>query len=245
MPAYLFEPTPAPQPGPAVLVLHGHVNAFEEGIAQTAGLTASYHGGAALELARAGFRTLTLELRGFGKLGAQAGLEHALVAHNALLQGSFYKAVLARDVKQAVELLRSLPEVDPARVGITGISFGAELALDYAALDPSIAAVALHGHGGDVGPVRGMEGNGPIHWCHLVPGHNRLLHLEDWYRLVAPRPLLVLRGSREGVALDALAARVRPIYTALGTPENFAARIEPGGHQFFAAPAVDFFRRHL
>jgi dienelactone hydrolase len=247
LPAYLFEPTRATRPGPGILVLHGHVGPFEEGISQTAGLASSYHHGAALELARGGFRTLTIELRGFGQLGAQAGLEHALVAHNALLAGSFYKAVLAQDVKQAVELLRALPEVDPERIGITGVSFGAELALTYAALDERIDAVALHGFGGTIGPVAGVRGSDTPqpHECHLVPGHNALLHQEDWYRLVAPRALVVLRGASEGVPLDALEARVRPTYSLLGAPRSFAAGIEPGGHEFFATPALAFFRRHL
>ncbi len=248
IPVYLFEPIASAAPRPAVVVLHGHIGPYEEGITQTGGLVSSYHGGAALELARAGYVTLALELRGFGYLGAQADLAHVLVVYNALLSGTFYKAVLAQDIKQAFDFLRGLPEVDPERIGITGVSFGGELALTYAALDKRVRAVAIHGYGGRTGPVLGVEGSSTKrqpHYCHIVPGHNRYLLREDWHLLVAPRPAAILRGDRERVALDALERQLRPAYMALGDVTDLLVRVEPGGHEFFSQPAIAFFERHL
>jgi dienelactone hydrolase len=248
IPAYLFEPIGRAAPRPAVIVLHGHVGPYEEGITQTGGLVSSYHGGAALELARAGYVTLAIELRGFGYLGAQANLAHVLVAYNALLSGTFYKAVLAQDVKQAFDFLRTRPEVDPERIGITGVSFGGEMALAYAALDERVRAVAIHGHGGPTGPAPGVEGSSAKpqpHYCHIVPGHNRYLLREDWHLLVAPRPAAVLRGDQERVALDALEHQLRPAYTAIGDAGDLLLRVEPGGHEFFSQPTIAFFDRHL
>lgn len=248
VPAYLFEPVEQRPPGPAVIVLHGHVGAYEEGITQSAGLVQSYHRRAALELARAGYVTLALELRGFGYLGAQAGFEHVFIAHNALLSGSFYKAVVVRDVNYAFELLRTRPSVDPERIGITGVSLGGEVAATYAVLDERVRAIALHGYGGAVGPVRGVSGRSRItqpHNCHLVPGHNRYLHQEDWILLLAPRPSVVIRGDREGIPDERFEARVREAYRSLGDESDFAFKREPGGHAFFPDAAIAFFKSAL
>jgi dienelactone hydrolase len=119
IPGYLFEPQGRGR-RPAVLVLSGHGH----GIVETAGLVPSYQNSVALRLARAGYVAFTPELRGFGYLGPRAGFEHSFVAYNAFLAGSFYKAVLARDLARAVDLLQTLPSVDPARLAVTGCRTG-------------------------------------------------------------------------------------------------------------------------
>lgn len=71
---------------------------------------------------------------GFGYLGAPANTDPLIVAYNAILAGSSYKEILARNIKYAVSFLQSLKEVDPKRIGITGLSFGGDMAITYAAL---------------------------------------------------------------------------------------------------------------
>ena len=54
------------------------------------------------------------------------------------------------DVRRMVDLLASRPEVDPGRIGITGISLGGMLAGTAAGADPRIHRAALILSGGDV-----------------------------------------------------------------------------------------------
>lgn len=45
----------------------------------------------------------------------------------------------------AMNLLRSLPSVDSSRVAVTGVSFGAEMSVTYAVLDPRVRVVVAQG----------------------------------------------------------------------------------------------------
>jgi dienelactone hydrolase len=247
IPAYLFIP-PLSGPQPAILVLHGHVKQGKEGITQTAGMVESYQHGAALALAKAGYITLTLEFRGFGYLGARANTEHRLVAHNAILGGSFYKAILSKDIKYALDFLQSLAEVDPERIGITGVSFGGEMAVTYAALDERVKVVVVQGFGGGLGTERGVAGREQTelpHYCHIIPGFNKYLRQEDLFFLIAPRPLLGVRGKQNASGNPRDMDLLGQAHASLHASALFRFEVVPGGHEYFVQPALQFFQRHL
>ena len=233
--------------GPAIVVVPGHVRESRSGIAQTAGLTDSYQHSAALELARAGFVTLTFELRGFGQLGTPYRTEHRLVAYNAILAGTFYKAIITKDMKTAVDLLQSLPEVDADRVGITGASYGGELSVNYAALDSRIKAIAFQAYGGHIGGFNGVTGtrSDQPHYCHIIPGANTLMKQQDIFLLLAPRPTLGIRGDQDPFQDTAFPALLQAGWDAYGSPANLELRTEHGGHEYFIAPAIEFFQSNL
>lgn len=85
----------------------------------------------AAALARKGVAMLRLDDRGVGKSSGDA---------NAATGDD-----IADDASFAIAWLRSRPEIDPARVGIVGHSFGGEVAPLVAAKDPRLAAVVLMG----------------------------------------------------------------------------------------------------
>jgi dienelactone hydrolase len=247
IPGFLFVP-PQAHRAPAILVLPGHVLEGESGIAQTSGLVESYQHSVALKLAQAGFVTLTMELRGFGELGRPFNTEHRLVAYNAILGGSFYKAVVSKDIQFAINFLQGLDQVDPHRIGITGVSYGGEMAVTYAALDERIKVVVFQGGGGAVGPMEavvGTEADQP-HYCHIIPGFNQKFYQEDLPLLIAPRPLLGVRGNQEElestVEFEGIMGKA---YRTLGSPEAFRFKKERGGHEYFVRPALEFFREFL
>jgi dienelactone hydrolase len=244
LPGYLFVP-PGTGRRPAVLVISGHGN----GIVETAGLTPSYQHEAALRLARAGYVTFTPELRGFGYLGLRIGNEHLTTANNAVLAGRSYKAFLLRDLRGMVDWLRAQPAVDPDRVGVTGVSFGGEMSVALAAVDPRLRVVVAQGTEGAVGPhdgyVRDANPGYPHVLCHFFDTPNRHLAREDPFLLVAPRPMLLVRGTEEGPEDAAFLALLRSAYRLFGSGGGFADRSMPGGHEYFADPAIAFFREHL
>ena len=67
--AVLLMPRAESGPLPGILVVPGHAKPGRSGLAQMVLPVRSYHHAGARELARAGFATLTLELRGFGLRG--------------------------------------------------------------------------------------------------------------------------------------------------------------------------------
>ena len=246
IPAYLFEPTHITQ-APAVLVIPGHVEERQSGLAQTSGLIASYQHGAALRLAESGFVTMTFELRGFGELGGPRNTEHRLVAWNAILAGTFYKAVIVQDIKRAIDLLRALPAVNPERVGITGTSYGGELAVTYAALDERIKAASFHSFGGSLGRASGIIGTKEAqpHYGQVIPGSSTFLHKEDMIWLVAPRALQGVRGDRDDFADPSFISAVPQGWRVFDTERQLELLTVPGGHEYFIDPAVRFFRLKL
>src|SRR6185369_9295251 len=54
-----------------------------------------------------------------------------------------------QDTRQALSYLAGRPEVDPARIGVIGNSFGAAVAIYAAGVDPRVAACVSCGGWGD------------------------------------------------------------------------------------------------
>lgn len=251
LPAYLFRPA-GDSPRPAIIIIPGHVRRGESGLAQTAGLVSSYQHGSALKLAQAGFVTLTFELRGFGELGSPYDVEHRIIAYNAILAGRFYKAIIVEDTKRAVDLLQSLSIVDGARIGITGVSYGGEIAATYAALDERMKVVVIQAYNGGFEPAKSRRGvpetMGDLpHYCHIIPGSNKYLIPNDVFYLLAPRPTLSVRGRVDTRPdhFNKYAKTIHRAWTALGAAGSFEWAIEQGGHEYFVPVATDFFSRHL
>jgi len=250
IPAYLFSP-PGSGRRPAALVIPGH----GRGIVETAGRVPSYQHGAALELADAGYVTLTMELRGFGHLGEVIGTDHAYVASRALLAGSSYPAIVLGDLRRALSVLAALPAVDAERIAVTGCSLGGDLAVTLGALDSRVAAVVAQGvtrWSGPRGHRPSPEDDGSRFTrdpCGIIPGEMSTVHYEDRFLLIAPRPFAVIGGWDDvghfSEADSWLVTLLRDVYRLEGVPEQFGFIRVDGGHEYHLAPAIEFLNCHL
>ena len=243
VPVYLFLPPEAQADGPqpAVVVFPGHGT-----IAQTAGLDrsrSSYQRANALELARAGFVTLTVEPRGFGRLGA---LDHLQIDAAARLVGRTWYGLLVQDGMRAIDYLLTRPEVDPARIGATGIGAGGALAMYTAALDDRVQVAFVNSYLGKYVVTSLDEEHCP---CNDIPGMLRYAEMGDVAALIAPRPVMFVNGRRDPATNPAAResfAIVSQMYRFLGLPRR-AMLIEPEemGHYFDNQLAIGWFRRWL
>ena len=236
VPAYLFLPVEADGRRPAIVVFPGHGT-----IAQTAGLQRSYQRANALELARAGFVTLTMELRGFGRLGA---LGHLQIDAAARLVGRTWYGLLVQDGMRALDYLLTRPEVDPARVGATGIGAGGALTMYMAALDDRVQVALVNSYLGKYVVTSLDEEHCP---CNDIPGILHYAEMGDVAALIAPRPVMFVNGRRDPSTTNAARgsfAIARQVYRLLGATQR-AKLIEPEemGHYFDNQLAVGWFRR--
>jgi len=128
VPAYLLIPSAPKSRLPAVVCLH---QTTAIGKAEPAGLGGKPNLHYALELARMGIVALAPDYPGFGDYQSDP-YAHGYVS--ATMKGIWNHML-------AVDLLQSLPEVDPGRIGAIGHSLGGHNALFLAAFDQRVRAV--------------------------------------------------------------------------------------------------------
>jgi len=247
IPIVVLEPQGATSAMPGVILIPGHTKPGQSGLEQLTENIDSYHHSAARRIAEAGFITLSLELRGFGSAGPPDFPEHRLVAYNALLSGSFYKALIARDLRAAADYFLTLPRLDAERLAIAGVSLGGEIAVAYAALDPRIKAVVFQSYGGGTGNFPALSsGAQQPHYCHMIPGSGSLYRRENVFQLLAPRPTLGTRGANQPFRNREFESRLRAAWAAAGAGSLLElGNVAGGDHEFFVEPSLDFLRRHL
>ena len=120
--AKLLQPLSASQsnPAPGIVYIHGYQNNRETG------------DGYCIELARRGFAVLEIDAIGRGNSGIPGELD-----------GPDFDPTWGG--KTSAAYLKSLPFVDPQRIGLIGHSLGAEMAYTVALQDPSIKGLVISG----------------------------------------------------------------------------------------------------
>lgn len=126
VPAYLLIPRQLDGPAPAILCLHGTSGSR----GRTAGVGADYPR-YTLELAERGYVTIAPD---YTLLGDNQTDPQSLGYTSGTMKGIWCHL-------RAVDLLESLPEVDPERIGCCGLSLGGHNALFLAAFDPRMKVV--------------------------------------------------------------------------------------------------------
>ena len=182
MTANLYRPKHLAGRVPAVLCVHGHT---------MKGKTSEAMQVRSINYARAGWVALALDATGHGE---RVHIGHrrtfAIVTAGMTLEG-----VQVWDNMRGIDYLRSRPEVDPERIGITGCSGGGNQTMYTAAMDERIAvAVPVC----SVSTLRGQifTPNGIGCQCECIPDLMRYgLENAVVCALIAPRPLLILAGA--------------------------------------------------
>jgi dienelactone hydrolase len=98
-------------------------------------------------LAARGIPAIMFKLPYYGERGLPKGPE-ALADDPKLFVGAIAQA--GEDIRRTIDLLASRPEIDPQRIGITGISLGGIIAATAAGADPRLHRAGLILAGGDL-----------------------------------------------------------------------------------------------
>jgi len=231
VPAYLCIPDNLTGPAPAILCLHG--SGGYNG--KTAGVGGTRYPAYALEPARRGYVTIAPECPMMGgnqvdpyKMGYVSGSMKAIWDH-----------------MRAVDVLRSMPEVDGERIGVIGNSLGGHNSLFVAVFDPRIKAIVCSSGfdsfsdylNGNLGPwcqkcymprIKTVYGKDP----NAIP-----FDFPEVLAALAPRPLFINAPLRDG---NFKAASVRkcleaaiPVYRLFGAESNVKV-IQPDAPHGFA-----------
>lgn len=232
---------------PAVILVPGHTKPGESGLEQLIDEEESYHHAAATRLAKAGYVTIAIELRGFGILGVPNYPEHKIVAYNQLLKGSTYKALVLGDLLELLDYLETLDIVDSSRVGVAGASLGGELSVALGVVETSIKAIAFSSYV-EAGVFKDFGANAKKqpHYCHLIPKVGSIMRKEDVFKLLAPRASIGIREVTHKEQYSSVVEELENTWRIYGREEAFEfVKVIGGSHGFYVEETIDFFRTHL
>jgi dienelactone hydrolase len=226
----LYRPKAAPGRLPAILYVCGHSKVEKDGVIY--GCKAHYQHHAAWYAAH-GFVCLVVDTLQLGEL---PGLHHGM--HNKGMwwwqsRGYTPAGVEAWNGIRGIDYLAARPEVDPAKIGVTGRSGGGATSWWIGALDDRVAAVV---------PVAGITDLTNHVVDGVVEGHCDCMYPVNTYRwdfplvaaLVAPRPLLVENTDHDPIFPEDGVRRVyrqlEKVYAWYGARDRLGLVIGKGGH---------------
>jgi len=196
----------------AVLAIHGHGGTGEQIVR---GTSLYWYG---RQFAQAGYVVIAPDV-------GQHTLQHA----NWSLMGE-----RTWDALRCVDYAASLPEVDPERLAVAGLSLGGETTMYVAALDPRLKGACSSGWLTTVANMK--NGHCP---CFNFPGLEEHFDFADIFACVAPRLLVCELGSQErapgGFPVEigrAAMEEIRRAYAVFGAASNVELTVHGGPHVY-------------
>lgn len=232
--ALLYLPMSEP-PYPAVLVPCGHSqNGKAADAYQRACILLATNGMAAFcyDPIGQGERYQLLDADGQPRFAATT--EHTLVGVGSILLGTNTAGYRIWDGMRAIDYLVARPDIDPERIGCTGISGGGTLTSYLTALDGRIACAAPGCYLTTLGRL--IETIGPQDAEQNIHGQIAYgMDHADYVIMAGPRPTLLLAATRDFFDIEGTWQTFRQakrIYTRLGYPERVELTEADADHGF-------------
>ena len=203
--------------GPAILYAHAHGARWDIGASELIDGRPALLDAPGPMLAREGYVTLCIDMPTFGE---RAGVSEDEAVKAALWNGRTLFGQMLSEQVAALTWLAGRPEVDPQRIGVTGLSMGATLAYFHAAIDTRVKANAHLCCYADFATLV-STGAHNLHGHYLtVPGLLKETSIGAIAGLVAPRPQLICVGWDDPLtppdAVEIAFAETEAAYLAAG-----------------------------
>lgn len=256
LPAYLLVPrgVTAGEKRPGLLVLHGHAQygidsmCGLKGVIDEEGLQRSY----ALLAVRSGY--VVMAPAWWGWAGRDGHLDRVgknrdqcdTIQMAASMYGINVLDLHIQDAQAALDILLARPEVDPARVGCLGNSYGGRTAMWVAIHDRRIRACVASGC---MNTFR--ERSLKLRACGIQYPFGLLKYgdVPELFGLIAPRPLQLQAGRKDGLITpadrDMIRRKVSGVYRQLGAAKNFSYVLHEQGHILLWPQAESFLKSCL
>jgi dipeptidyl aminopeptidase/acylaminoacyl peptidase len=247
VPGCLLIPAGLSAKAPAVLYCHWHGGQYDVGKDELFRTNATpVPAGPAL--AARGYVVCAIDASGFGERNGrgpggsqeQGGAGEMTASKFNLWVGRTLWGMMVRDDRMALDYLCSRPEVDPRRIGVTGISMGATRTWWLMALDDrpkAGVAVGCLTRYQNLIREEGLKYHGIYYF---VPNLLQHFDVEAVVALIAPRPILFMTGDQDfgspTEGLRIIEQRAKPAWELYGQAGEFQNLIYPGvGHVYLPA----------
>lgn len=169
------------------------------------------------------------------------------------MKRSLFSYIL-RQHERTLKWLSGLPQVDPARIGFYGLSYGGKTAVR---VPPLLQKYALSICSADFDEWNLKITSVSDRYSYMFTGEYEMFewnmsHLANYAELsnlMTPRPFMVERGHYDGVAPDEWVAweyaKVRRHYVLLGIPEKTEIEFFKGPHKINGVGTYKFLHHHL
>lgn len=251
IPAYLLVPKGLgnKRAAPALLCLHGHGRGKIDicGIDSDPSILQRFVRPLEYDYAHRyacdGYVVLAPDARGFGELG---DLNCSAAYATLTLMGRTVVGLRLWDAMRALDLLVDLPEVNPRRVGCTGLSWGGTHTMYTTLLDPRVKVACISGY---FSSIKDTLIDYPQCPCQYIPGLRQYVDFPDLVGAIAPRPLLIQYGDIDPLytceTVHEEFKKVQIIYAAVGAADRVALDVFHGAHQYHYSTAAAWFKKHL
>lgn len=166
----------------------------------------------------------------------RASQNEQLIARGLLTAGVTWPGLMLWDDIRTLDYLALRPEVDPKRLGCVGLSVGGYRSFMLAVLDPRIKVAA------DICWLTTFPAQIRRHIVNtmgltfVIPGMYRYFDMPDLAAAVAPRALMVVMGSRDGLfpvaAMKASFDKIERCYADAKVPDRQRCMLFDSPHQF-------------
>ncbi len=262
MPFYVLLPQSSPGPWPAVLAPHGHCSGGKLAVAgcrenKDLDNTINRHNyDYGVQFARAGMIAFCPDARGFGERQEALAKKNILnsscqwINNMAFPLGQTVAGMWAWDLHRLLDYIETRSDCIPGKVGCAGLSGGGLQTLWASAFDTRIRCAVISGYFyGYKESLLEMHGNCS---CNYVPHLYEYADMGDIGALIAPRPLLIETGTRDGLngasGLKNVETQIRitrRAYRLLGVEENLVWDVFEGEHRWNGVQAIPWLLKHL
>jgi len=262
MTLYALIPNAGRPPYPVVITPHGHSSGGKLAVTgvrdhpDVAATIDQHNYDYGLQFVREGFIVFAPDARGFGERQELASKGNILASscqwinNMAMPLGQTVTGMWTWDLHRLIDYVETRDDCDATRLGCAGLSGGGLQTLWATALDERIRCAVVSGY--LYGYKESLLDQHQNCSCNYVPHLYEYVDMGDIGALIAPRPLLVETGKRDGLNgasglanVESQMAIIRRAYRLLGRDDLVYHDVFEGEHRWNGVEAIPWMKRHL
>lgn len=262
MTLYALIPAAGKAPYPVMITPHGHGSGGKYAVTgvrsdpELAATIDQHNYDYGVQFVRQGFLVLAPDARGFGERQEMASKGRILASscqwinNMAMPLGQTVTGMWTWDLHRLIDYAETREDADATRLGCAGLSGGGLQTLWATALDDRIKAAVISGY--LYGYKESLLDKHQNCACNYVPHLYEHVDMGDIGALIAPRPLVIETGNRDGLNGASGLANVlsqveiiRSAYRLLGREEALVHDIFDGEHRWNGVVSIPFMVKHV